>query len=129
MQNRIIESNFLPFRYVLCTYVTLYNTVYIGNSDNVRIPVGTRINQLPEQEYIQIQNDLAIIAVDKCAEEYLCERKLFNYNEAPTNAVICEEQLPNLYRENIHKFGASSQWTHGEIVLSESGYNRSSRNE
>ena len=96
-----------------------YNTVYIENSDYVRIPLGTRINQLPEQEYIQIQNDLAIIAVDRRAKEYFCEKKLFNYDEAHTNAVICEEQLPNLYREIIHKFGASSQWTQGEIVLSE----------
>lgn len=96
-----------------------YNTVYIENRDNVRIPLGTGINQLPEQEYIQIQNDLAIIAVDRRAEEYLCEKKLLNYDETPTNAVICKEQLPKLYREIIHKFGASSKWTQGEIVLSE----------
>ena len=69
--------------------------------------------------YLNIQNDLAIIAVDRRAKEYLCEKKLFNYDEAHTNAVICEEQLPKLYREIIHRFGASSQWTQGEIVLSE----------
>ena len=94
-------------------------TVYIENGKKMRIPLGTLINKLPENSVILIQNDLAIIAVDSHVQDFLCEKKLLNATETPTNAFICFKETTDLYKEIVHKFGASSKCTTGRIVQAE----------
>ena len=94
-------------------------TVYVENDNNERLPLGKLVNKLPEDSFMEIQNDLAIIAVNSHVEDFLSEKKLLNFFRSPSKATICLAETTSLYKNIVHKFGASSNFTTGRVVQAE----------
>lgn len=101
-----------------CRHVCLKDSyIYIESEQNERIPLGKCRYVLNDQK---IENDFAIIEIDSEMENYFSVKKLRNHTGDPTNAdVLCLENKLDIRGEIVHKLGAVSQWTQGEIVCSE----------
>ncbi|XP_078314255.1 uncharacterized protein LOC144619628 [Crassostrea virginica] len=52
-------------------------------------------------------------------EGYLSERKLLDHMGTSTNAEVCLQHNLSLHGEIVHKLGATTRWTDGEIVGAE----------
>ena len=90
--------------------------MYVENDKKKQIPLGTLINALPENSVILNQNDLAIFTVDSHVKDFFCGKILLNASKTPTNVCICFEETTDLYKDIVHKFGASSKCTTVQIV-------------
>lgn len=101
-----------------CKHVFIESeTVYIENDRNERIPLGKCL--YTSREPI-LQDDLAIIAINDEVERYITEnKKILDHSGTPTKAEMCLDDTLSLQGEIVHKLGASSQWTQGEIVCAE----------
>lgn len=96
--------------------------VYIESEQNERISLGKCCYVSPNDP--TVQSDLAIVEIDGNMEEYFSVKKLLNHIDKPTNAVVlCLENL-DIRGEIVHKLGAVSKWTQGEIVCVEIIKNR-----
>nr|XP_022328790.1 uncharacterized protein LOC111127823 isoform X2 [Crassostrea virginica] len=92
-------------------------TVYIENEQKERAVLGTCLFDV--QEPLSIQKDFAILEVNKEMEGYLSERKLLDHMGTSTNAEVCLQHNLSLHGEIVHKLGATTRWTDGEIVGAE----------
>ena len=92
-------------------------TVYIENEQKERAVLGTCLFDV--QEPLSIQKDFAILKVNKEMEGYLSERKLLDHMGTSTNAEVCLQHNLSLHGEIVHKLGATTRWTDGEIVGAE----------
>lgn len=101
-----------------CKHVFIESdTVYIENDKSERIPLGECLYTSREPT---LQGDLAIIAINDEAERYITEnKKILDHLGTPTKAEMCLDDTLSLQGEIVHKLGASSQWTQGEIVCAE----------
>lgn len=97
--------------------------VYIETEQNERVSLGKCPYVSPNDP--TIQSDLAIVEIDDNVKEYFSVKKLLNHIDKPTNAVVfCLENNLDIRGEIVHKLGAVSTWTQGEIVCVEVIKNR-----
>lgn len=101
-----------------CRHVCLKDSyVYIETEEDERIPLGICRYASNDQ---MIQSDFAIVEIDRDMEEYFSEKKLLNHTGDPTNAdILCLKDKLDIRGEIVHKLGAFSKWTQGEVVCSE----------
>lgn len=99
-------------------HVCLDKKVCIKNIDGEEIVLGDSFFVIRNDDH-EIKNDLAIVVLNAEMKKHFQERKLLNSDNLPTKAEMSLADIMTLNEQIVHKLGAESNWTEGEIIGTE----------